>query len=96
MSIIGHSIQTAVANVHIALKDQLAGQAAVSDEDAKRKLRVEREEEIAREAVSQSPEARQGKVVPTPRRDSKAKKRRGGSDDEPPPDVDFGHLDLLA
>ncbi len=92
MSIIGHSIQNAVANVHIALKSQLAAQAALSDEDAQRKLRVQREEQLARDTVTETAEARQSRVNAGERRrddDSDRDSRR----DEPPEEY---HLDLLA
>ncbi len=61
MSIIGHSIQGNIANVHAALKDQLAGQTAQADEDAKRANRVRREEEIAREGVREADESHQSR-----------------------------------
>ena len=62
MSIIGHAIQNAIANIQAALKQQSAGQAAQSDEEARRSARVEREEQAAREAVRETREAHENRI----------------------------------
>ena len=104
MSIIGHSIQGSIANVHAALKDQQAGQAAVSAEDAQRHARVRREEELAREAVQQTLASRQGRVHnPPDGRREQGEKRKDESDGQEAPAegnenkaAGGGHIDLLA
>lgn len=105
MSIIGHSIQSAVVNVHAAMRDQQAGQAAVTDEDAQRKNRILREEELAREAVEKAVAARQARVYNPPPRSRRRPKNRppDPSSGEPPsgnaPPADSkasGHVDFLA
>ena len=97
MSIIGHSIQSGVVNVQIALRDQLAGQSAVQDEDAQRLARIQREEQAAREAVAQTDAARNTTVQNHPRRRQRSGTRPQDGrnpDDESP--QDGGHIDVLA
>jgi len=62
MSIVGHGIQTCLANVHVALRQQLAGQVAQSEEETRRHIRVRREEELAREAVRRAQETRDSRA----------------------------------
>ena len=98
MSIIGHSIQNSIANVHVALKQQQADEAAMSDEDARRHVRIQREEQMAREAVREAQETRENRT----RRltDEQRRKRRGGSEGQKEEGADAGeagsHLDLFA
>ena len=109
MSVIGHSIQNSVANVHAALKDQAAAQAALADEDARRRVRLAREEQEAREAVRETREG--GRPAPRPsgeqagvkgirrrpdvrRRMPRDAEETGEPDDSP--DAQGGHIDLLA
>lgn len=92
MSIIGHSIQSGVVNIHMALREQQAGQAAQSDEDARRRASVERSDEVAREGIVETSQARQTRVHNPPDR------RRGGRNgpQEEDGDDDRRHIDVLA
>lgn len=72
MSIIGHAIQNAIANVHSVLKQQSAGLAAQSEEEARRIARVEREEQEAREAVRETHQTQENPIAK-----SNADERRG-------------------
>jgi hypothetical protein len=105
MSIIGHSIQGNIANVHAALKDQLAGQAAQADEDAKRTNRVRREEEIARAEVREADETRQSRPETAAKVARRAYKRQKAlslpppAPDEKQPDTPTnpqGRIDFFA
>jgi hypothetical protein len=104
MSIIGHSIQSAVVNVHAAIKTQQAGQAAVTDEDTQRQNRIRREEELAREAVEKAVAARQARVYNPPPRGRRQRKNRPADPppgdpapgDLPPDPRASGHVDFLA
>ncbi len=109
MSVIGHSIQNSIANVHAALKDQAAAQAAQADEDARRRVRLAREEQEAREAVrgtqegerpAPRPSGEEARVKGVRRRSEVQRRARrdeeetGQGDDSV--DRQGGHIDLLA
>jgi len=93
MSIIGHSIQANIANVHAGMKDQVAGQLAQADEDAKRKERIRRESEIAREGVRETDATRSSRTEMP-----EAVRRRRKRNERPPERDDDArdHLDLFA
>jgi hypothetical protein len=91
MSIIGHSIQSSVVNANSLLKEQLAAQAAVSDEEVKRQARIQHEEELAREAVQESLEAKNGRTDNATDRPRRSPQR--GKDDN---QGDGRHIDILA
>lgn len=98
MSIIGHSIQSGVVNVHSALKEQQAGQAAQADEDARRQASIRRAEELAREGVAETNQTRQKRIQNPPERERNSGGRRGEPDGgEEGKDADnSAHLDLFA
>lgn len=94
MSII-HSIQNSLANAHAAQKEQHAAEAAQADEEAKRHLRMSREEEISREGVRESDESAASHVKGP--RDNQERRRK---DRQEPPDDDTEdegrHIDVFA
>lgn len=92
MSIIGHSIQSGVVNIHMALREQQAGQAAQSDEDARRQAALERSDQVAREGIAETDQTRQTRVHNPPER--RQDEGKGRKDDEK--DEDGDHIDVLA
>jgi hypothetical protein len=92
MSIIGHSIQSGVVNIHMALREQQAGQAAQSDEDVRRQAAVERSDQVAREGIVETSQTRQTRVHNPPERG------RGGGEgrEDSEEDEDGDHIDVLA
>ncbi len=97
MSIIGHSIQSGIVNVHIAMKAQQAGQAAQTEEDARREASIRRAEELAREGIAETREAGRARVQNPPDRD----KKEGREEGHPGQEEDRNkrhepHIDLFA
>ena len=98
MSVIGHSIQNSIANVHIALKQQQAAEAARSGEDTRRQIRVQKEEQLAREAVREAQETHENRArrANEDERRKRRKGRRGEQDEGQTGGADNAHLDLFA
>ena len=105
MSTIGDPIQNSLVNANIAIKEQQAGQTAQADEDAKRHVRIRREEELARESVRKSHNTSEEKVSDTPHREKRepsarrrpedeAESNDDGNDDDN--DKNGGHIDLFV
>ena len=91
MSIIGHAIQTCLAHVHVALRQQQAGEVALSEEAMRRRRALRRERELARAAVRKAQEARHGRsrhLTDAEKRKQQPRERLGGTSP--------GHIDVIV